>query len=153
MLTKKTILTFLQDWGHDLVELGKLNGEPDKQHKAAATMIQKFYGYDSFPVLFKPTKASDIPFRHTAEGALSYFIGQNPNFPEDHGFALAPWTKVEFKFAGLVITDNVATTMGHYFFTYTNGDILKVEFSFVITEDNSEMPKILLHHSSLPYKH
>ena len=151
MITTESIQAFLNDRGHDLVELGKLNNHPT-QPQEAEKMIRKFYGYNDFSVLFKPTKAADIPFRATAEGALSYFIGQNTHFPEDHGFALAPWTKVTFEFSDITIINGVGITMGHYFFTDTKGDTLKVEFSFVVAEDSNGMLKIVLHHSSLPYQ-
>ena len=48
------------------------------------------YNYEENIVLFKPTLATEIPFRKTKPGALSYFIGDNINFSEDKGFALRP---------------------------------------------------------------
>ena len=40
--------------------------------------------------------------------------------------------------------------MGNYFFTDENGDITKVEYSFVYKRIG-DIVKIILHHSSLPY--
>jgi len=41
--------------------------------------------------------------------------------------------------------------MGNYFFTGTDGDETKVEYSFGYTKDEDGNLKIVLHHSSLPY--
>ena len=49
-------------------------------------------------VLFKPTKAKEVPFRYTLEDALSYFIGGK--YPEDSGFALEPWKEINFDVKG-----------------------------------------------------
>lgn len=69
-------------------------------------------------MLFKPTKASEITFRTSHEAALSYFIGGNSNFKEDKGFAITPWTKVEFKNAAILCENNGrALAMGNYWFT------------------------------------
>ena len=65
--------------------------------------------------MFKPTKARVKPFRTTLDGAVSYFIGGDPNFSEDHGFALNPWTAVRFEPAGTTqLSPSLAITMGHY---------------------------------------
>ena len=99
----------------------------------------------------QPTKAADIKFRTTKEGAISYFIGHNKNFPEDKGFALKPWTNVQFKNAATYINGNVAMAMGKYFFTPQKGDVVKVEYTFGYVKNDDGKLKIVLHHSSLPY--
>ena len=48
-------------------------------------------------MFFKPTLAYGAnAFRSTKKGALSYFIGGDPDFAEDTGFALKRWVKVRY---------------------------------------------------------
>ena len=49
------------------------------------------------------------------------------------------------------IYDDIAIAMGNYFFTDLNGDRTIVEYSFVYKKYGYEI-KVILHHSSLPYK-
>ena len=101
-------------------------------------------------VQFKPTKASEFQFRNDFDSALSYFIGSNPEFSEDSGFALNPWINVEFKNESINVIDDIGIAMGNYFFKDLMGDITKVEYSFVYKKVGNSL-KITLHHSSLPY--
>ncbi|RKX17827.1 MAG: phosphoribosyl-AMP cyclohydrolase, partial [Candidatus Zixiibacteriota bacterium] len=94
MIQAKDIKLFLDRWGQGVVAIGKLNDQSEIQTKTARKFIGDFYGYNDFPVLFTPTKAAEQQFRNTPEDALSYFVAGNRNFPEDHGFAKEPWTKV-----------------------------------------------------------
>ena len=83
--------------------------------------------------------------------ALSYFLGGNNSFcSEDDGFAMMPWVNVEFKNSGLIIEENRAIAMGNYFFTDSNNNTVKVEYTFGYQLINGCL-KIDLHHSSLPY--
>ena len=69
----------------------------------AATAAGELYGYGKTNVLFKPTKATDHPFRPTAEEAMSYFVGaeamNNDEFKgaapalHPHPFSLLPRTR------------------------------------------------------------
>jgi len=150
-MTLYEIESFLNDWGDGIVAIGTFNNQQDKQKKIAKNFIEKFYGYNDFPVLFAPTKASEKQFRNTFEGALSYFIGNNPYFGEDHGFARTPWKNVRFEFSGINIINDLGIVMGNYFFTDMKNYEVKVEFSFVIKKDNRNNLKIILHHSAFPY--
>jgi len=51
------------------------------------------------------------------EGARSYFVGGDPNFPKDKSFALAPWVKARYDNLGegdvaIQIHGDIAITMG-----------------------------------------
>ncbi len=150
-ITKAEVLKAQKSWGDGLVNLGKTYTEGQDYKKAAETLVDNLYAYQTGQVLFKPTKASDIKFRTTKEGAVSYFIGHHKDFPEDKGFALEPWTKVRFKNAATYINGNVAMAMGKYFFTPQKGDEVKVEYTFGYVKNEDGRVKIVLHHSSLPY--
>ena len=150
-ITKQNVIQAQKDWGNGIVSIGKCYKDNKNYKKAAKDLISNLYAYQSGQVLFKPTKASDIKFRTTKKGALSYFIGHNNNFPEDKGFALKPWVKVKFKNAGIYINDNIAMAMGKYFFTPQKGKTVAVEYTFGYVKNKNGKLKIVLHHSSLPY--
>ena len=132
-------------WGNGIVEIGKA----EDPRTAAIAHIDKFYGFDDGTVLFKPTLASVDQFRGTKEEALSYFIGQD--LEEDKGFALAPYTQVRWENEDIVIDEDSALAMGNYYFTKTDGEEVKVEYSLGYIKDEDGNLKINLHHSSLPY--
>jgi hypothetical protein len=91
-------------------------------------------------------------FRTGFQGALSYFTGGDKNYPEDHGFAIKPWSNVRFENAGIKIIGNMAVAMGNYYFTPAEGgDIVKAEYSFAYTKDKEGILKIILHDSHIPY--
>jgi hypothetical protein len=109
------------------------------------------YDFDGDQLLFKPTKASEIQFRNTKEKTLSYFIGgDNRQYREDDGFALAKWEKVSFENSQIKIIDNLGFAIGNCYFENESTKI-KAEFSFGYREVNNSI-KIFLHHSSIPYK-
>lgn len=111
-----------------------------------ADALLSFY---SFPVLFKPTLASEV--RTTPEGALSYFVGGNPDFPEDSGFLFNDWQKIRWERRALQLPTSPGgriLDMGHYWFTAPDGSDTKVDYTFGYVP-TPEGLKIDLHHSSL----
>lgn len=145
-LKKEDILNAQKEWAEAIVDIGKA----ENPEITAQDIIDKLYGYDTGTVLFKPTLASDDPFRGTKEEALSYFVGGS--IAEDKGFALAPYTKVRFENEDIITQCNTALSMGEYYFTKTDGSEIKVEYSFGYIRDEDGNLKINLHHSSLPYQ-
>ncbi|KJY76480.1 lipoprotein [Vibrio nigripulchritudo] len=132
-------------WGEGIVKIGKAS-DP---REAAIKHLEEFYAFGEGQVLFKPTLASVDQFRGTQKEALSYFIGQD--LAEDKGFALAPYIKVRWENEGIITDGDSAMAMGNYFFTKTNGEEVKVEYSFGYIKDEEGNVKINLHHSSLPF--
>ena len=86
-------------WANGLIAIGEAYLKGQDYQASAEKLIHTLYNFNHNDgmVLFKPTKASINPFRDTFEGALSYFIGNNPAYEEDQGFALVPWTHIAFK--------------------------------------------------------
>ena len=80
----------------------------------------------------------------------SYFIGNNSEFKEDSGFATKGWTNVRWFNAGIQLHNNLAISMGNYYFTDVDNNEAKVEYTFGYKLINNEL-KIDLHHSSFPY--
>ena len=147
---KNLIREYQIKWANGIVELGKTKGDIISSKKLATDFINSLYDFKNGTVQFKPTKASEFQFRNDFDSALSYFIGSNPSFAEDAGFALNPWVDVEFKNDSINIFDNLGLAMGNYFFTDLKGEKTKVEYSFVYRREGESL-KIILHHSSLPY--
>lgn len=138
-------------WGDSLIQIGKFYLENKDYKKEAQKHVEHFYGYQESEVLFKPTRAARIQFRDTFESAVSYFIGKNPDFPEDKGFALQPWIKVRFQNSGFILNEKYAFVMGNYFFTGSNGKEKKVEYTLGFFISKNGQLKINVHHSSLPF--
>lgn len=151
-ITKQEVLDAQKIWGEGIVRIGKVFSEKGDYKKEAKEHIASLYGYNLGTVLFKPTLAADKQFRTTKEGALSYFIGHDENFPEDHGFAIKPWSAVRWESIGIKTKGNMAIAMGNYYFTPANGGKeVKVEYTFAYTKDDKGVLRIIMHGSHLPY--
>ena len=153
MITKSQINEVQSKWGNYVVEIGNLKNNKEAYVTSTDAMLNQLYAFDLAEVLFKPTGASNKQFRLNFEGAKSYFIGGNPNYSEDTGFALQPWVLVKFVNEAVSLNENHAIAMGNYFFTNPNGHEIKVEYTFGYIQDKNGNLKINLHHSSLPYSH
>lgn len=149
-IEEEDVLEAQEMWGSGIVNIGSQDSWEESK-EAAEDHINTLYAYDTTGVVFKPTKASDVPFRNTFDSALSYFVGQNDEYPEDGGFALEPWTDVRFDNKGIVLLDDAAIAGGVYYFTDTDGGETAVEYTFVYTEDEYGNLRISAHHSSLPF--
>jgi len=136
-------------WGEGIVKIGSVHTEGGDYRTAAQEHIEMFYAYGEKDVLFKPTLASDDQFRGTFEEALSYFVGGD--IAEDGGFAIAPYSNVRWENEGTVIDGDTGMSMGNYYFTTSDGSEIKVEYTFGVAVMEDGTPKIVLHHSSLPF--
>lgn len=151
-ISKQEVLEAQKIWGNGIVRIGKVYLEKGDYVGEAQKHIDQLYAYNLGSVLFKPTLASDKQFRTTIEGALSYFVGHNSNFTEDHGFAIKPWSAVRWQSIGIKTEGNMAIAMGNYFFTPAEGgDEVKVEYTFAYTKDTKGELRIIMHGSHLPY--
>jgi hypothetical protein len=152
-ITEREVVDAQKAWGEGIIAIGKTYSEGGDYTAAAASHINRFYGYDLSLVLFKPTLASLDQFRTSFDAALSYFVGGNPSFPEDKGFAIKPWTKVRWKNYGIVNNScNMAVAMGNYWFTPADGGPeTKVEYTFGYVRGEDGALKIVVHHSSVPF--
>ncbi|GMN12488.1 phosphoribosyl-AMP cyclohydrolase [Altererythrobacter sp. MTPC7] len=152
-ITEQEVVAAQKAWGEGIVNIGKVYSAGGDYEKAAADHISEFYAYDQSLVLFKPTLASIEQFRPSFDGALSYFVGGNPSYPEDKGFAITPWTDVRWQNAG--ITNNIchmAVAMGNYYFTPADGgDEVKVEYTIGYIRDAEGDLRMTVHKSTIPY--
>jgi len=152
MITLSELEKIQSKWGSGIVKIGSIKSDRKACEKATLEMLNELYAFELGDVLFKPTKTEKKQFRLKIEGAKSYFIGGNPKFGEDKGFAINPWQSVAFENASVILNETHALAMGNYFFTDLSGTMVKVEYTFGYIRTNNGALKINLHHSSLPYK-
>lgn len=153
-ITESEVLAAQKAWGEAIVAISTTYETKGlKAAKAlAGQVIDEAYGYQFGTVLFKPTlTVTPQTFRTTRSGALAYFVGNDPDFPGDRGFALKGWKKVAVKNAAIFISGNTATTMGNVMFTNKDGKITTVDKAWQFFKDDNGKLRIILHHSSLPY--
>ena len=146
-----------QAWCDGLVQIGKVHKDGGNYQAVASELIDDLYDYKEGKVFFKPTLAfGKNTFRNTREGALSYFIGGNKDFPEDSGFALKHWVKVRYdnKAAenGIQIHGDVAITMGNVYFTNAKGEEVMVDKTFVFRRCKDGKLRLCAHKSALPFE-
>ena len=155
MITEEELSKARIAWGNGIIEISRVYEEQGIQ-KATTTadlILDDLYGFDFGPILFKPTLSGGTQtFRSTKEGALSYFIGNNPKYPFDMGFGIKYWRKVESETSSIFINENVAMWMGWVTLTNKDGAIIKVDKSWGYKKSADGSLKIILHHSSLPYE-
>ena len=151
MITKEDVISVQKKWSNGLLEIVNKHQNNLDFISCASEFIDRLYDYQNGDVLFKPTLAREIPFRNSKEGALSYFVSNNENFPEDKGFALKNWTNIRWENSGIQVFENLAIAMGNYYFTNAGG-ITMVEYSFVYKKNSDGDLKIILHDSHLPYQ-
>mmetsp|Transcript_120578 Transcript_120578/g.209903 ORF Transcript_120578/g.209903 Transcript_120578/m.209903 type:complete len:830 (-) Transcript_120578:1060-3549(-) len=153
-ITEAEVLEAQKGWGQALVNIATIYDKKgfEAAKKEAEAVIDGGYGYQIAPVLFKPTLTTgDQVFRTTREGALSYFVGGNPKYPNDGGFALKGWRKCQIENAAVLINGNTATTTGNVIITDKNGNVTKVDKTWTFFKDPKGKMRIMAHHSSLPY--
>ena len=149
-MREEDIINIQKEWASGIVKMGKLSNDRDSLESFTSDFLDKIYDFDN-QVLFKPTKAANEQFRNSKGSAYSYFIaGDDRECQEDNGFALSNWTEILFDNSNIIINEDIAIAMGNYTFK-NEASKIKVEYSFVYKNYGEEI-KIILHHSSLPYK-
>ena len=159
----QTIITYdevnaaQQAWCDALVKIGKLKEEGGDYKVFAEQVLSDAYNYDNGKVFFKPTLAfGDQTFRNDKKGALAYFVGGDPDYPNDKGFALAPWVKARYDNTGennegIQIYGSVAITMGNVWVTGKDGKEVMVDKTWVFKKGKDGKLKIIVHKSALPF--
>lgn len=155
IISEQEVIAAQHAWCKSLLDISATYDKYGKQAASdlASKVIDDAYFYQNGPVLFKPTLTTNPQtFRTTKEAALSYFVGGDPNFPNDKGFALSGWQKCEVDNAAINITGDSASTLGKVHFTNKNDEVTTVDKSWKFVKDNAGKLRIVVHHSSLEYK-
>lgn len=148
------LLTAQRNWCNSLLDISHeyRRGGIGPARQTAERVLNTLYRYDYGPVAFKPTMASgEHTFRPTRDGALSYFVGHNEQYPTDAGFALKPWETCSVDNSVVQLYGSFANTMGQVRLTDTDGNVTTVDktWSYMLEPDGHA--RINVHHSSLPY--
>lgn len=156
-LTVQEVNNAQQGWCDALLSISKAYAEGKDYKTIAAAVLSNNYNYDNGMVLFKPTLTfGDQTFRLDKEGAAAYFIGGNPKYPNDTGFALKPWVKCSYTNAGnntgVLIEGDIAATMGNVFLTDNKGNVTTVDKFFAFKRGADGKLRIIVHKSALPFK-
>ena len=142
-------------WGNGMIAISKAYEKSgiDDATIVANEMLDQLYGFEFGPVLFKPTlSGGSQTFRSNKEGALSYFIGNNPKYPLDSGFGIKSWREVKSETSSTFVEENIAMWMGWVTLIDKKGDQVIVDKSWGYKKNKNGSLKIVLHHSSLPYE-
>jgi hypothetical protein len=153
-ITEQNVFDAQKAWCAALVDISAVNAKdgPAAAKKLAEKVIDSAYGYQLGTVAFKPTlTVNPQTFRTTREGAVAYFVGGDPKFPNDTGFALKDWTKCEVRDAAILLLGNYANSMGKVILTDKNGSVTTVDKTWGWVKDDSGQMRIVLHHSSLEF--
>jgi hypothetical protein len=146
-----------QAWCDALVKIGQMKEEGGDYKAYAEQVLSEAYNYDYGKVFFKPTLAfGDKTFRNDKKGALAYFVGGDPDYPNDKGFALTPWVKARYDNAGennegIQIYGSVAITMGNVWVTGKDGKEVMVDKTWVFKKGKDGKLRIIVHKSALPF--
>lgn len=158
IITYEEVHAAQQAWCDALVKIGKLKEEGGDYKAYAEQVLSEAYNYDyGKKVFFKPTLAfGNQTFRTDKKGALAYFIGGDPDYPNDKGFALKPWVAARYdnigeKNEGIQIYGSVAITMGNVIITGKDGKDVTVDKTWVFKKGKDGKLRIIVHKSALPY--
>jgi len=157
-LTEEDVLDCQARWAKAIASISSTYANKGGFIREAGQAAGELYGYGYGKVMFKPTKAADVPFRPTAGEAMSYFVGgfnTADGYDEDAGFAInggKGWAKVVFHNHKVSLLGTTAIAMGYYIFTdATSNAEVRVEYTFGYKRCSDGKPRIFLHHSSVPY--
>ena len=156
VISRSEVLAAQKAWADALLKISAdyKSGGYSKAKATATDVILGAYNYQYSPVAFKPTLTSaPQTFRPTFEGALSYFVGGNPAYPNDKGFALesptgAPWSSFKVENKVVQLDGDSALSMGNVYLTDAAGATTVVDKTWGWNKSSDGTMRLNLHHSS-----
>lgn len=148
-IAEREVLEAQNLWAKGMIEIAEAYQSKKDYHAVADKHVTRCYGYDFTEVLFRPTTVNQQIYRPTKEGAISYFVGGNPDFPNDRK-SVSPLENVRFENAGIKINGNIALAMGRYYFLRDSIESV-AEYAFAYSKNKSGQLKIIMHNSHRPY--
>merc|ERR1719389_1600739 len=123
-VTEAEVLECQKNWAEAIQSISTTYLDGGDFVGAAGEAAGVLYGYGKTDVLFKPTKAAEVPFRPEGADAMSYFVGaknvEEGAIAEDGGFAInggKGWSDVVFTNHQVSLNGPSAQAMGSYVFT------------------------------------
>jgi hypothetical protein len=153
-ISEAQVLQAQQAWCAGLLSIGQAyrSGGFAKAKTTANQVLDQAYAYQFGAVAFKPTlTVAPQTFRSTKAGALAYFVGGDPNYPNDKGFAIKPWKTCAVRNQVIQLHGMFATTMGNVDLTDDKGAVTTVDKTWTFVREPDGSIRIVLHHSSLPF--
>lgn len=153
-ITEQQVLNTQQGWCNGLLAISKActTGGFAAAETTASKILDQAYGYQYGAVAFKPTLTQQPQtFRGAKAGALAYFVGGNPSYPNDKGFAIKPWRKCSIRNQVIQLHGDLAITMGNVDLTDSSGKMTTVDKTWAFIREPDGEVRIVLHHSSLPF--
>jgi hypothetical protein len=153
-ISEAQVLQAQQGWCAGLLKISEAyrSGGFANAKAVANQVLDSAYAYQYGPVAFKPTLTTNPQtFRPTKAGALAYFVGGDPNFPNDKGFAIKPWSTCKVRNQIIQMHGMFATTMGNVDLTDPSGKATTVDKTWTFIREPDGSIRIVLHHSSLPF--
>ena len=143
-INETDVKLFVDSWKQGVLDIKNVYDNKGDYQEQASKFLQTHYLFETESVLFKPTLTREEIFRNSFDRALSYFIGGG--IDEDKGFAIQEWKSIDTDQMNILIEDGLIIAMG--VLSFKSDDVLKVAFTFMLKECNSDL-KIKVHHSSL----
>jgi hypothetical protein len=155
LITEEEVSNMNKAWGETLIGIGKTYEEEGFDAAKALTeqALKNFFCYHlGIPVGLKPSRSiAPQTFRTTPEAALAYYVGNNSAYPNDKGFALKGWIKVENYPATVLLLGRMALSMGTEHLTDKNGNITLVDKTWGLMKEDDGNICIVIQHGSVPY--
>lgn len=157
-LTVEEVNAAQQGWVDALVEIGRKYEAGEDYRAFAEQVLTDAYDFDDGRVFFKPTLTmTDQTFRKTKKGALAYFVGGDPDYPNDNGFALKPWVEARYDNTErgaeeVMVYGNIGIAMGNVYFKDKDGNEIYVDKTFVFRKTDDGKVRLIVHKSALPFK-
>jgi hypothetical protein len=158
-ITEDDVNKAQEAWCNGLVEISQAYRDNLDYRRLANDFIDRLYDFDGGRVFFRPTLAmAPQNFRTTRAGALAYFIGENPAFPNDKGFAKLPWISATYdnEIEGndaIQIHGNIAIVMGNVYLRQAEvtagGKEVVVDKVFVYRKDSNGTLRLIVHNSAV----
>jgi len=155
-ITEAEVNAAQQAWCDGLIKIGKVYKDHGDYKATASQVIDDEYDFKEGKVFFRPTLAvAPQAFRTTKEGTLAYFVGGDPKFPGDKGFALAPWIKCRYDNAiegsnAIQVYGDIALAMGNVYLTGEHGKEIFVDKFFAFRKGSDGKLRLIVHKSALP---
>ena len=153
-ITEEQVLNAQKGWCNGLLAISKAyaTGGFAAANATANKILDQAYGYQYGAVAFKPTLTQQPQtFRSTKAGALAYFVGGNPTYPNDTGFAINPWQTCAIRNQVIQLHGELAISMGNVDLTDSSGKLTTVDKTWAFVREPDGEIRIVLHHSSLPF--